>query len=76
MLWRSQGQVNRFSDRLLTRFGKLSRAVLNDLAARDRASEKILDSLLAYRRGALRWSRLSIHSYLEARDLPFEFVRR
>jgi TRAP-type mannitol/chloroaromatic compound transport system substrate-binding protein len=67
-------QVRRFSDDVLNSLGKLAGEIMGDVAAKDPASRRIMESVLAYRRQAVRWSRLSTQSYLAARDLPFTFV--
>lgn len=62
--------LRRFPDGILGGLGKLAGAVLDDLTASDPLSREVFESLVAFRRDAIGWSRLSEQTYLAARALP------
>lgn len=67
-------ELRRFPDDILKGLGRLSGEVLADLTSKDPLSKKVFDSLITFRKDALRWSRLSEQTYLAARDLPFTYA--
>ena len=58
-----------FPDPVLAGLGGLSEQVLDGLAASDPQSRKVMDSLLAFRKDAAGWTRLSDQAFTEARAL-------
>ena len=58
-----------FPDPVLAGLGGLSEQVLDGLAAADPQSRKVMDSLLAFRKDAAGWTRLSDQAFTEARAL-------
>jgi TRAP-type mannitol/chloroaromatic compound transport system substrate-binding protein len=61
-----------FPDPVLAGLGALSGQVLDGLAAADPQSRKVMDSLLAFRKDASGWTRLSDQAFTEARALSLE----
>jgi len=58
-----------FPDPVLAGLSGLSEQVLDGLAAADPQSRKVMDSLLAFRKEAAGWTRLSDQAFTEARAL-------
>ncbi len=67
--------VKKFPDALLNRVGKLSGEVLNDAAGGDKLGRKLLDAILAFRRGAVGWTNISAQAFNAARNLPFAYAK-
>ena len=65
--------LKRFPNELMNGLGTLSGVVVNDLAAKDKLSREVLDSILTFRRDAMAWSSRSDLAYLTVRALPFKF---
>lgn len=63
-----------FPDPVLEGLGGLSGQVLDALAAADPLSRKVMDSLLAFRKDALGWTKLSEQAFTAARALPYQFA--
>ncbi|MCZ6720124.1 MAG: TRAP transporter substrate-binding protein [Proteobacteria bacterium] len=66
-------ELKRFSDEVLQALGALSSEVLQDLTAGDAPSREVFESLLRFRKDAMRWSTISEKTYLEARALPYPY---
>jgi len=62
-------KVRRFSNELIKTFGKLSKEVLADTAAKDRLTRKVYDSFMAFRAGVMDWGELSETGYRDTRRL-------
>src|SRR5271167_2988777 len=62
-------KIRRFSDELIKTFGKLSKEVLADTAAKDRLTRKVYDSFMAFRAGVMDWGELSETGYRDTRRL-------
>ena len=60
-------KILRFSDELIKVFGKLSKEVLADIAAKDPLTRKVYDSYMAFLAGIMDWGELSETGY---RDDP------
>jgi TRAP-type mannitol/chloroaromatic compound transport system substrate-binding protein len=56
-------KILRFSDELIKVFGKLSKEVLVDVAAKDPLTRKVYDSYIAFRAGIMDWGELSETGY-------------
>lgn len=61
--------LKQFSDDILGGLKGLADKVMNDLASGDPLSREVMDSILAYRKDAMAWSKLSEQTYLAARAL-------
>jgi TRAP-type mannitol/chloroaromatic compound transport system substrate-binding protein len=59
----------RFSDELIKAFGKLSKEVLADTAAKDPLTRKVYDSYTAFLAGVMDWGELSETGYRDTRRL-------
>jgi len=68
---RSDGRIKlrRFSDELIKTFGKLSKGVLADTAAKDPLTRKVYDSYMAFLAGVMDWGELSETGYRDTRRL-------
>jgi TRAP-type mannitol/chloroaromatic compound transport system substrate-binding protein len=62
-------KIRRFSDELIRTFGKLSKEVLTDTAARDPMTRKVYDSYIAFLVGVMDWGELSETGYRDTRRL-------
>jgi TRAP-type mannitol/chloroaromatic compound transport system substrate-binding protein len=62
-------KILRFNDELIKIFGKLSKEVLAELAAKDPITRKVYDSYTAFLAGMMDWTELSERGYLETRRL-------
>jgi TRAP-type mannitol/chloroaromatic compound transport system substrate-binding protein len=62
-------KIRRFSDELLKVFGKISKDVLADVAAKDPLTRKVYDSYMAFLAGMKDWTELSERGYLDSRRL-------
>jgi TRAP-type mannitol/chloroaromatic compound transport system substrate-binding protein len=62
-------KIRRFSDELIKTFGKLSKEVLADAAAKDPLTRKVYDSYTAFRAGVMDWGELSETGYRDTRRL-------
>jgi TRAP-type mannitol/chloroaromatic compound transport system substrate-binding protein len=62
-------QIRRFSDELIKVFGKLSKEVLADTAAKDPLTRKVYESYVAFRAGVMDWGELSETGYRDTRRL-------
>jgi TRAP-type mannitol/chloroaromatic compound transport system substrate-binding protein len=62
-------KIRRFSDELIRTFGKLSKEVLADTAAKDPLTRKVYDSYTAFRAGVMDWGELSETGYRDTRRL-------
>ena len=62
-------KILRFSDDLIKTFGKLSKEVLADTAAKDPLTRKVYDSYMAFLAGVMDWGELSETGYRDTRRL-------
>ena len=62
-------KILRFSDELIKVYGKLSKEVLADIAAKDPLTRKVYDSFMAFRAGIMDWGELSETGYRDTRRL-------
>jgi TRAP-type mannitol/chloroaromatic compound transport system substrate-binding protein len=70
-LLRAESRIKllRFSDELIKVYGKLSKEVLADIAAKDPLTRKVYDSFMAFRAGIMDWGELSETGYRDTRRL-------
>jgi TRAP-type mannitol/chloroaromatic compound transport system substrate-binding protein len=62
-------KIRRFSDELIRTFGRLSKEVLADTAAKDPLTRKVYDSYMAFLAGVMDWGELSETGYRDTRRL-------
>ena len=62
-------KMQRFSDELIRTFGKLSKEVLADTAAKDPLTRKVYDNYMAFLAGIMDWGELSETGYRDTRRL-------
>ena len=62
-------KILRFNDELIKVFGKLSKEVLADTAAKDPLTRKVYDSYMAFLAGIMDWGELSETGYRDTRRL-------
>jgi len=62
-------KIRRFSDALIRTFGKLSKEVLADTAAKDPLTRKVYDSYMGFLVGVMDWGELSETGYRDTRRL-------
>jgi TRAP-type mannitol/chloroaromatic compound transport system substrate-binding protein len=62
-------KILRFNDELIKTFGKLSKEVLADTAAKDALTRKVYDSYMAFLTGVMDWGELSETGYRDTRRL-------
>jgi TRAP-type mannitol/chloroaromatic compound transport system substrate-binding protein len=62
-------KIRRFDDELIKTFGKLSKEVLADAAAKDPLTRKVCDSYMAFLAGVMDWGELSETGYRNTRRL-------
>jgi TRAP-type mannitol/chloroaromatic compound transport system substrate-binding protein len=62
-------KIVRFNDTLIRTFGKLSKEVLADTAAKDPLTRKVYDSYMAFLAGVMDWGELSETGYRDTRRL-------
>jgi TRAP-type mannitol/chloroaromatic compound transport system substrate-binding protein len=62
-------KIVRFNDELIRTFGKLSKEVLADTAAKDPLTRKVYDSYMAFLAGVMDWGELSETGYRDTRRL-------
>jgi TRAP-type mannitol/chloroaromatic compound transport system substrate-binding protein len=62
-------KILRFNDDLIKTFGKLSKEVLADTAAKDPLTRKVYDSYMAFLAGVMDWGELSETGYRDTRRL-------
>jgi TRAP-type mannitol/chloroaromatic compound transport system substrate-binding protein len=62
-------KIRRFNDELIRTFGKLSKEVLADTAAKDPLTRKVYDSHMAFLAGVMDWGELSETGYRDTRRL-------
>jgi TRAP-type mannitol/chloroaromatic compound transport system substrate-binding protein len=62
-------KIRRFNDELIRTFGKLSKEVLADTAAKDPLTRKVHDSYMAFLTGVMDWGELSETGYRDTRRL-------
>jgi TRAP-type mannitol/chloroaromatic compound transport system substrate-binding protein len=62
-------KLRRFNNELIKVFGKLSKEVLADIAAKDPLTRKVHDSYMAFLAGMMDWTELSERGYLDTRRL-------
>jgi TRAP-type mannitol/chloroaromatic compound transport system substrate-binding protein len=62
-------KIRRFSDELIRTFGKLSKEVLADTAAKDPLTREVYDSYMAFLAGVMDWGELSETGYRDTRRL-------
>jgi TRAP-type mannitol/chloroaromatic compound transport system substrate-binding protein len=70
-LLRTDGRIKirRFGDELIKTFGKLSKEVLADTAAKDPLTRRVYDSYMAFLAGVMDWGDLSETGYRDTRRL-------
>ncbi|HKM73554.1 MAG TPA: TRAP transporter substrate-binding protein [Stellaceae bacterium] len=62
-------KILRFNDELIKTFGKLSKEVVADTAAKDPLTRKVYDSYMAFLAGVMDWGELSETGYRDTRRL-------
>jgi TRAP-type mannitol/chloroaromatic compound transport system substrate-binding protein len=62
-------KILRFNDELIKVFGKLSKEVLADTAAKDPLTRKVYDSYMSFLTGVMDWGELSETGYRDTRRL-------
>jgi TRAP-type mannitol/chloroaromatic compound transport system substrate-binding protein len=62
-------KITRFNDELIRVFGKLSKEVLADTAAKDPLTRKVADSYMSFLAGVMDWGELSETGYRDTRRL-------
>jgi TRAP-type mannitol/chloroaromatic compound transport system substrate-binding protein len=62
-------KIRRFNEGLIKVFGKLSKEVLADTAAKDPLTRKVYDSYMAFPAGVMDWGELSETGYRDTRRL-------
>ena len=62
-------KIRRFNDELIKTFGKLSKEVLADTAAKDPLTRKVYESYMAFLAGVMDWGELSETGYRDTRRL-------
>jgi TRAP-type mannitol/chloroaromatic compound transport system substrate-binding protein len=62
-------KILRFNDELIKEFGRLSKEVLADTAAKDPLTRKVYDSYMAFLAGVMDWGELSETGYRDTRRL-------
>jgi TRAP-type mannitol/chloroaromatic compound transport system substrate-binding protein len=62
-------KLRRFNDELIRTFGKLTKEVLADTAAKDPLTRKVYDSYMAFLAGVMDWGELSETGYRDTRRL-------
>jgi TRAP-type mannitol/chloroaromatic compound transport system substrate-binding protein len=62
-------KIRRFSDELIKTFGKLSKEVIADTAAKDPLTRKVAESYMAFLAGVMDWGELSEAGYRDTRRL-------
>ena len=62
-------KITRFNDGLIKGFGKLSKEVLADVAAKDPLTRKVYDSYTQFLAGIMDWGELSETGYRNTRRL-------
>ena len=62
-------RIERFNGELIRTFGRISKEVLADVAAKDPLTRKVHDSYMAFRAEMLDWTEVSERAYLDARRL-------
>jgi TRAP-type mannitol/chloroaromatic compound transport system substrate-binding protein len=62
-------KMRRFNDDLIKTFGKLSKEVLADTAAKDALTRRVYDSYMAFLAGVMDWGELSETGYRDTRRL-------
>jgi TRAP-type mannitol/chloroaromatic compound transport system substrate-binding protein len=65
-------KIRRFNDELIKTFGRLSKEVLADTAAKDPLTRKVYDSYMAFLAGVMDWGELSETGYRDTRRLALE----
>jgi TRAP-type mannitol/chloroaromatic compound transport system substrate-binding protein len=65
-------KILRFNDELIKTFGKLSKEVLADTAAKDPLARTVHDSYVSFRAGVMDWGELSETGYRDTRRLALE----
>jgi TRAP-type mannitol/chloroaromatic compound transport system substrate-binding protein len=70
-LLRTDGRIKirRFSDELIKTFGKLSKEIVADTAAKDPLTRRVYDSYMAFLAGVMDWGDLSETGYRDTRRL-------
>ena len=59
----------RFNDALIREFGRLSKEVVADTAAKDPLTRKVYESYMAFLAGVMDWGELSETGYRDTRRL-------
>jgi len=62
-------KITRFNDELIRSFGRLSKEVIADMAAKDPLTRKVYDSYTSFLAGVMDWGELSETGYRDARRL-------
>jgi len=62
-------KITRFNDELIRSFGRLSKEVIADMAAKDPLTRKVFDSYTSFLAGVMDWGELSETGYRDARRL-------
>jgi TRAP-type mannitol/chloroaromatic compound transport system substrate-binding protein len=62
-------KILRFNDELIREFGRLSKEIIAEIAAKDPLTSKVHDSYMAFLTGMMDWTELSERGYMESRRL-------
>jgi TRAP-type mannitol/chloroaromatic compound transport system substrate-binding protein len=62
-------KILRFNDALIREFGRLSKEVIAEIAAKDPLTRKVADSYMAFLKGVMDWGELSETGYRNTRRL-------
>jgi len=65
----SRIKILRFNDTLIREFGRLSKDVIADTAAKDAVTRKVVDSYMSFLKGIMDWGELSETGYRDTRRL-------
>ena len=66
--------LKQFPDEVLNGLGALSGQVIGELAAADALSQKVMDSIVSFRKQAIAYAKVSEQAFYNARGLPFKWI--
>ena len=66
-------KLHKFSNRLLGKLGEISSDVVSGVGASDPTTRKVWDSYRSFRKLVVRWSKVGLQGYMNARSLPFKY---
>ncbi len=67
-------ELKKFPDEVLSGLGALSGQVIGDIASGDPASREVMESIIAFRKQSISFSKVSEQAFYNARGLPFDWV--